>query len=91
MQYMCITYLWYVVVENVWFFSSLGSCTGLIYSLLTLSYVTSFIFLITLLFILFCLCSCIAVLHFLNPFILGTHLISSLRYCVSCIIAYKLS
>ena len=39
MQYMCITYLWYVVVENVWFFSSLGSCTGLTYSLLTLSYV----------------------------------------------------
>ena len=36
-----------------------------------------------------------AVLHFLHPFILGTHSISSLRYCVSCmypcIIAYKLS
>ena len=73
-------------------FSSLGSCTGLTYSLLTLSYV-HLIYLFNYFIVYFILSmflySCAT--HFLNPFILGTHLISSLRYCVSCIIAYKLS
>ena len=73
-------------------FSSLGSCTGLTYSLLTLSYV-HLIYLFNYFIVYFILSmflySCAT--HFINPFILGTHLISSLRYCVSCIIAYKLS
>ena len=73
-------------------FSSLGSCTGLTYSLLTLSYV-HLIYLFNYFIVYFILSmflyNCATL--FLNPFILGTHLISSLRYCVSCIIAYKLS
>ena len=73
-------------------FSSLGSCTGLTYSLLTLSYVhliNLFNYFIVYFILSMFLYSCAT--HFINPFILGTHLISSLRYCVSCIIAYKLS